>query len=324
MRGFPLAWFACTDLSAAQPPQSLSETSFYKHIDPDLPAVDRERIRQPDAEDEAREHVSYAHEYEVYAPKRLPQPHKLPPEFQDDAEFASSISLLSTRQNANPTPVPPIRLPRRPSSKAIQAFTPSTGIRIENELLAALATLQFKLDILHSHLDAAQVTLGVCERLLDEQYRGLIGELDAMNGSTVAPGADPATHPGLGRLDGGSILARDIARPTPRSSPALSQTFGSSSSLSLPTPTVAGPSRAKCLPLAPSPLPSTSPLPSPHTLVKALTRVDPARPPAQVSVAARRAVQGQVGKQEKGSGGLGVPSPPMRARTMSKKKAPWR
>lgn len=218
----------------------------------------------------------------------FPQPHELPPDFQRGADLARSILLRSVRR-------PPSNARRKSSSRASLSSVPSSeSFDVEQSLLSALPTLQFKLDLLHTHLNAARATTAVCERLLDERYRVLNRVLDSrMRSASLPPGADGPSGGAITTKT--SVLTRYI---TPRAqSPSSSHARAVYPSSSI----TAIPGRPHSVPPPPPP-PSTSHLPNPHTLLRALTRVDAARPPAQISDAARRAAREVQRAEESGIG----------------------
>ncbi|RXW14172.1 hypothetical protein EST38_g11682 [Candolleomyces aberdarensis] len=265
-----------------------------------------------------------------------PAPHELPPAFQRGAQLARSILSRRPRPRLKP-PSPSTPSPskivshhaRRRSSMRASLSRPSLPLdpstsssalptttdqdplpditeassNLESILLGKLPTLPYILDTLHVHLNAARGTTSACERLLDERYRVLNRALEGrMRSSSVpppassAPGADDKTE---GRGRGRSVLTTYL--PSASSSSTLARSLYPSQMPSAGTGAGSS-SRSQSVPPPPPPFPSTSHLPSPHTLLRALTRVDAARPPAQIGDAARRAAREVQRVEESGMG----------------------
>ncbi|KAJ2928678.1 hypothetical protein H1R20_g8380, partial [Candolleomyces eurysporus] len=303
-----------------------------------------------------------------------PAPHELPPAFQRGAQLARSILSRRPRprlkppspSTPSPTKIVSHQARRRSSMRAslsrpslpLDASTSSSALptptdqdplpditepspNLESLLLGKLPTLPYILDTLHVHLNAARGTTSACERLLDERYRVLNRALEGrMRSSSVpppassAPGSDDKTE---GRGRGRSVLTTYL--PSSSSSSTLARSLYPSQMPSAGAGAGSS-SRSQSVPPPPPPFPSTSHLPSPHTLLRALTRVDAARPPAQIGDAARRAAREVQRVEESGMGpiagerrvtllpgmasGAGVPATPRKGGGLAPPTTPGR
>ncbi|EAU83308.2 hypothetical protein CC1G_10749 [Coprinopsis cinerea okayama7 len=225
-----------------------------------------------------------------------PQPHELPPAFQNGAELARRV-LLQSRQRYHPSS-------SRPATSSRHSISSPATPDLESSLLARLPTLQFKLDMLHTYANQARATTAICERILDERYRLLNKSLDRrMRSASVPPisGGKDAKGKGKGADEGSSASRSHVLTTYIRRSPSPTRTLYPSTTIAT---SHSGLSRAQSVPPPPPPLPSTSNIPSPHTLLRALTRVDAARPPQQVGEAARRAAREVQRVEESGRGAI--------------------
>lgn len=286
-------------LKAPRPPPALSRTSKAKGKGKARASTggaegeDVDMDENQDAEELAKEEEAAEKATEAWL-SIFPQPHELPPDFQRGADLARSILLRSVRRP--PSNARRKSLPTHPRTSLSSSSIPSESEDLEQTLLSALPTLQYKLDLLHTHLNAARATTAVCEQLLDERYRVLNRVLDArMRSSSLPPGSEGAAAGAS--VTKTSVLTRYITprARSPSSVASHARTLHPSSSIT------AIPGRSHSVP-PPPPLPSTSHLPDPHTLLRALTRVDAARPPGQVSDAARRAAREVQRAEESGIG----------------------
>ncbi|TFK27921.1 hypothetical protein FA15DRAFT_665933 [Coprinopsis marcescibilis] len=223
----------------------------------------------------------------------FPQPHHLPPAFQRGAQLARTVLVQNRRRTLHPHPHPSTSTSTSTSAHQPHSHprnslsTPSPDLDLETTLLAKLPALTFKLDLLHTYAHAARAATNMCERTLDERYRLLNRNLDLRMRSASVPlgggGAGPTGKKGAKQQDPTTnsrshVLTAYVKRPY-----SPTRTLYPSSTITT--------SRAQSVPPPPPPLPSVSHLPSPHTLLRALSRVDASRPPAQIGDAARRAAR---------------------------------
>ncbi|KAF6765861.1 Mis12-Mtw1 protein family-domain-containing protein [Ephemerocybe angulata] len=293
--------------------------------DQDADAMDEGQDAGEEDEEEKRAEEARVKEREAW----LPQPHELAPVFQKGAELARSIllrkrppsaplppvpvpasapaSLPPVPAPATPTATPSKRKPRRSSMALIplprlslsapasaSASTTEGGVDLEETLRAALPSVQFKLDLLHAYLNAARATTGVCERVLDERYRVLNRVLDGRMGAGgdaefQSPPCDRGRGRGRGGERGWGRRGRKVAcevycalRVGCEGWVCAAKGLGQEAGVAREGGW--GWERG------------------PHALLRALTRVDAARPPALVGDAARRAAR-EVGRAGGEGGG---------------------
>ncbi|KAK7470296.1 hypothetical protein VKT23_001727 [Stygiomarasmius scandens] len=154
----------------------------------------------------------------------------------------------------------------------------------KDPLTSRLSNLEFTLSQLHEYVNVGRAATMVAEEMLDERYRVLSDALQAKAGVGPPGFLDSGTEAG----GAARLLKNYMPKAVEREGVGSPSPFGSGNGGRSATDSASGVN------------------PSPHSLFRALSRVDSERPPAQIGDAARRAAREVQRMEQEGGVGAGV------------------